>query len=90
MELLWAGVCGLGGLYRSGKLCDEHSGWKPVWVSAALGAAVVECHGDFDPVPLGQAGDCYGQDAAAELQEALFAEDFGTALGVCLRNVIVM
>ena len=36
-----------------------------------MGAAVVECDGDRDSVPVGEAGDCDRADAAAELQETL-------------------
>src|SRR6185437_8379406 len=75
MGVLRTGIRGFRGVYRSGKLCDQYRRWEPVWVSAALGAAVVECDGHSDPVPFGQAWYCHRAYAAAELPEAFFAAD---------------
>src|SRR6266478_2683826 len=75
VDLFRPGVCGVGGLYRSGQLRDQYSGGEPVRVSAAVGTAVVECDGHSDPVSFGEAWDCDGADTAAELQETFFATD---------------
>src|SRR6266481_8245415 len=81
VDLLRPCVCGVGGLYRSGKLRDQYSGGEPVRVSAAVGTAVVECDGHSDSVSFGEAGDCDRADAAAELQETFFAANDALFVG---------
>src|SRR5438309_9192374 len=65
--LFWTGVCRQHRLYRPRQLCHQYSGGHGVRIRLAVGAAVVERHGDSDPVPLCQVGNCDGTDLAAEL-----------------------
>src|SRR5437773_702221 len=81
VDLLRPGVCGVGGLYRSGQLRDQYSGWEPVRVSAAVGTAVVECDGHSDSVSFCEAGDCDRADAVAEQQETFFATNDAVFVG---------
>ncbi len=71
VDLLRPGLRRLGRVHRPGQLRHQHPGRNAVWLPPALGAAVVEHHGDAHPVPRRQAGHRHRTHPAAELPQAL-------------------